>query len=1201
MVEKEFRRGFIARLLLFSASQLDGVQGSTTCGNCAANMTFGTALESSKVVKDREQRRQLHTNYVVDSGATLHCINDISLFDSIDHDHPPVKLRVANGKILVAHAVGTVKLKLQQPDGSITEVLLHNVVFHPDFSHNLLSVRRLWRDNRIKTRFGERNYFKEVSTQKRFYFQYSSEFKVQSACAVSGHRGITPDVLHSRFGHCGARRLRQSVTRSANFPRHESLDHDPTDCDACQEGGARRRPFPKRVKQQFTMFGQRLSSDLCGPFPESVGGHKYALCIVDAATNFLYVEYLNTKSSGEVRAAFDRFLRRYKRELDACRAAGFDVTWRTDNGGEFTSSDLDEFCEEFAVKRSFSVPYAPPQNAHAERMWGILLRTMRITIAESKISERFWTYAMQNAVRLHNSLPSTKLDNNMSPYQAFTGKLPNLGKFRVFGCVAWYYLPEHERSSKIGPRALPAINLGCDPERNGWLVYIPQLNRISTMYHGSHQERKFMSWKDDSVTAPALPSGLHHPPRRVHTEDRDHEHGGVNQDHGGAEHQEHDDGVDLFDDSGDDDGPDRREDPDTETHFGDDHCEDTNCTLPRGHGGLHSYERVGTRLEGGPRRQRRPAQPSAYERNFVRVLMEDSCGHWFTIATSVNLDTITIPNTFEEAVKSRFSTRWHEAMVKEITDLLKNETWEPVDRSNVPAGKRITSSKWVYDIKYLRDGTVERFKARFVARGFSQVEGSDFTHTFSATLRATSFRLFLAIAAGRKLSVDQFDVTSAFTQAEIDAEIYVEPPKGFATTGKDGRPQVLRLKKALYGTKQAARLWQQALVKRLKTMGFTQSAHDPCLFRYVGEHGECLVAAYVDDLLCATSNQATFQWFYRNFMNSDTNPDGFRGKHLGKINYFLGMAIDQHADYSISVHQTKYIEKMLDKFVPSHSVNSVKHSKPCSPEAFARLSIAKDDNERERVSKLPYLQIIGSLLYLSTMTRPDISFYVTMLCKYMHDPSLECYDAAVSLLLYVGATKDLVGLHYDGSTSPPEGIGADQHNTPGTAAEVRPYIENNYGLVGYSDASWRSKLNDYSSYGYVVYLFGGVVSFASKFLKVVAMSSAEAEYAAASQTCREMTYVRNVCGDLGLVLRGRLCLAVDNTAAIAICENPGVTARNKHFSDAVHYVRHEYDHGRIRLVFVTTDKQRADGFTKPLESAAFHKWRRHIISAHPPV
>ena len=100
-----------------------------------------------------------------------------------------------------------------------------------------------------------------------------------------------------------------------------------------------------------------------------------------------------------------------------------------------------------------------------------------------------------------------------------------------------------------------------------------------------------MSWKDDSVTAPAMPSGLHHSPRRVHTEDRDHEHGGVNQDHGGAEHQGHDDGVDLFDDSGDD-APGQREDPDTEDYYGEDHCEDTECTLPRGHDRPHSYERI---------------------------------------------------------------------------------------------------------------------------------------------------------------------------------------------------------------------------------------------------------------------------------------------------------------------------------------------------------------------------------------------------------------------------------------------------------------------------------------------------------------------------------------------------------------------------------------------------------------------------------
>ena len=179
----------------------------------------------------------------------------------------------------------------------------------------------------------------------------------------------------------------------------------------------RRQPFPRRVKQQFTMFGQRLSSDLCGPFPPSVTGKTYALCIVDAATNELYVEYLDSKSSTLVRAAFEKFLRVYSAEIQACRDAGHSVTWHTDNGGEFMSSDIDDFCEEFAIRRSFSVPYAPPLNAHAERMWGILLRTVRTTMAESGLPTKFWTYAMDNAASLHNSLPSLKHADSMSPIE----------------------------------------------------------------------------------------------------------------------------------------------------------------------------------------------------------------------------------------------------------------------------------------------------------------------------------------------------------------------------------------------------------------------------------------------------------------------------------------------------------------------------------------------------------------------------------------------------------------------------------------------------------------------------------------------------------------------------------------------------------------------------------------------------------------
>ena len=190
----------------------------------------------------------------------------------------------------------------------------------------------------------------------------------------------------------------------------------------------------------------------------------------------------------------------------------------------------------------------------------------------------------------------------------------------------------------------------------------------------------------------------------------------------------------------------------------------------------------------------------------------------------------------------------------------------------------------------------------------------------------------------------------------------------------------------------------------------------------------------------------------------------------------------------------------------------------------------------------------------------------------------------------------MVGLYYDGNTSAPEGFGQNEVDR----ANVRGYVENNHGFVAYSDASWRSKMGTYSAYGYVVYLYGGVVSFAAKFLKVVALSSAEAEYAAASQTCREITFIRNVCDDLGVTLRGRLCIGVDNTAAISIIENPGVIARNKHFDDSMHYIRSEYTHSRIRPLFVTTDKQRADGFTKPLDWATLVAWRGTVIpTTHP--
>ena len=340
-----------------------------------------------------------------------------------------------------------------------------------------------------------------------------------------------------------------------------------------------------------------------------------------------------------------------------------------------------------------------------------------------------------------------------------------------------------------------------------------------------------------------------------------------------------------------------------------------------------------------------------------------------------------------------------------------------------------------------------------------------------------------------------------------------------------------------------------------------------------------IVGVYVDDVVVCHDKPELLSWFTREF----TGRNGFNAKHLGKLKWFLGMAVDTHADGSITLNQTQYIDKLLKKFVPSHASSSKAHTMPCDPESFQRLTVSRTPLESEKASKLPYLEIVGSLLYLSTMTRPDIAYHMSVLCSFMHAPSVECYQAAIGLLLYVGHTRHY-HLRYSGSTLAPDGLGHV------------PEIAKNHGFVAYSDASWH-KPDDlgFNMFGYVVCLYGGCVAFAAKRLKVIAHSSAEAEYAASSYTCKEVAFVRNVCSELELGLSGPVCLAVDNEAAIKIAENRGVTGRTKHFSDAIHYVRHMVDHLIIRIHYVSTHKQLADGFTKPLPKGKLREWCSHIL------
>ena len=1117
---------------------------SPCCSHCSEIDLESILSANKRYDSERKRSKRKPIDWVVDSGATIHCVGDINLLTSLYRGHKPVGIKVADNRVIYSHAVGTATIPMADTKGRTHDIVLHNVVYHPSFHTNLLSVRRLWKDSRLQCKFDPHNHIKCKHSGAKFPFRYEAQYRMPVVNLASHSSHLDIHTMHSRFGHCSKRRLNKLKERSVRCPAFkDDASYDHTDCDACNAGGAKRKPFQKRDNNPYKYFGERLSSDLCGPFTKSIDGYTYMLNIVDAYTNYLSVYFLKSKSSNEVKDALERYLVDNKHCLPT---DGKPVNWHTDNGGEFLSSDLDSFCEEFAVRRSFSVPYAPPQNSHAERMWGILLRPMRIMLAESHVHESFWPYTAQHACTLHNYLPSTRLTGEISPYQAKYKVAPDVSKIRVWGCTCWYYLPEHERDSKISPRAVPAIHLGMDKFRNGYLIFVPSLHRITSAYHLVFQECKFMHFTDEGIVNKPKSirplrnrQPLHRePPREDYNEPRD----------------THSDDVEM--------------------------CDHPDCTLPKhSDSEPHSYEIRPTRNR-GPNPPRHPDRPMP---NYVDMILrlDDVSDMALAIRSEDILSDVETPQTYSQAINSRYAPRWIESMNKEIEDLVRHGTWDSIERRKVPKSHRITKSKWVYKIKLNKDGSIERFKSRFVVCGYSQIEGVDYTHSFSATMRATSFRLLMALAAGEKLKLEHFDVTNAFTQSDIDSDIYVEPPKGYEQTDQHDDTYVLKLKKALYGTKQASRMWQLKLRSYLvKHMGFTNSSNDPCLFCRRDSDGSVLiVGVYVDDIILA-HNGKKLSWYIDKF----TGPEGFRAKHIGSLSWFLGVSVEQHQDMTVHLSQTQYVQKLYEKFINTSSSSTIKHSMPCNPLKFPKLTTAKSDSERNKASKLPYLQLIGSLLYLSTMTRPDIAYHMATLCSLMHDPTVEAYQAALDLLLYVYSHP--LNLFFPGKRDVPDGVDVKYHEN----------IRTNGGLVGFSDSTWRSSSSKgYNLFGYVIYFMGAPVSYICKHLRVVALSSAEAEYAAASYACKEIVFVRNVLNDLGFAISSPTTLAVDNKAAIAIAENLGVTARNKHFNDAIHYFRHLVDHRVIVPTHVRTEYQRADGFTKCLSKTPYRKWLNLLL------
>lgn len=374
-------------------------------------------------------------------------------------------------------------------------------------------------------------------------------------------------------------------------------------------------------------------------------------------------------------------------------------------------------------------------------------------------------------------------------------------------------------------------------------------------------------------------------------------------------------------------------------------------------------------------------------------------------------------------------------------------------------------------------------------------------------------------------------------------------PPGFATAGEN---LVCLLRKSIYGLKQSPRAWFDKFSKVIETIGFTRSSSDSSLFTHHSAQGYVVLLVYVDDIIVTGDNLAGISKVKAHLASQ------FHIKDLGPLRYFLGIEIVRKGP-SISLSQRKYTLDLLKE-------TGLLGCKPAETPMDSSTHLSRETSAHDQPLEDPgmYRRLVGKLIYL-TVTRPDITFAVSVVSQHMQTPLQSHLQAVRRILLYLKKAPGQ-GLVYRSSSTPPS-------------------------LVAFADADFAGSVDDRrSTSGYCTFFAGNLITWRSKKQTVVARSTAEAEYRAMAHTVAELRWLQYLLKDLGVSLASPPTLFCDNKAAIAIAENPVFHERTKHIEVDCHFIRSHVLHKEITLLHVSSDGQIADIFTKPLPRPLFWKF-----------
>jgi len=865
---------------------------------------------------------------------------------------------------------------------------------------------------------------------------------------------------------------------------------------------------------------------------------------VDHASDLSYVYHQTSMTSEETvksKLAFEKY----------AASHGVHIKHYHADNGRFKDNLFMKSVEDERQTISFCGVGAHHQNGIAEKRIGDLQRRATTLLLHAQrrwpdaINSHLWTYAIRAANDCRNYTPTNTQD--ICPMSRFckTNSIPSFQNQHHFGCPTYVLkkeLQDKKKMRKWTDRTRVGINLGYSSRHahNVSLILNLQTGLVSPQYHCSYDDLFETTTGTQARSIPIsqwqFKAGFTNEKPKTDTEEE------------AKDEWEEEDQID-------------------ENEEGSENEEVLKDTYITRYG----------RTSKPPERLLYDAQACLITPNEHEELESWCEQHLLAYKASTDPDTMYYHQAMKEPDKEKFQA----AMEKECSAHYKEGNYKLIKRSKLPEGATLLSSVWQMKRKRKPStGEISKYKARMNVDGSKMIKGLHYEETYAPVVQWATIRFFITMAILNNWHTRQLDFVLAYTQADIERDLYMKLPPGFTIPGKvltdqDRKEYVLKLEKNLYGQKQAGRVWYLHLKKNLIKLGFTPSEHDECVFY----HGSTIFIVYTDDTILLGPNKKEIEDLVEKLAET------FKIEDQGDLSDYLGIKIERKEDGTLEWTQPTLIQSILKDLKLDGEGFKNKPKVRTIPASSTVVLTDHADSKDHNPNEFDYRHVIGKLLYLEKSTRPDISCAVHQCARHCANPKVQHTIAIKRIGRYLLGTKD------KGLIMRPNQEGMECWVDAAHASEW------NNKTASDDSSSARSRM------GYIITYAGCPMHWTSKMQTEIALSTTEAEYIALSQSMREVLpiiWLLEEARQFGIpVLNAKpkvhCKVFEDNAGAIEIANVPKMRPRTKHLNIKYHHFREEVRKGTVSIYYTRTEDQIADIFTKPLPEISFMKFRERIM------